>query len=282
MKSMTGVGKGLYEDERWKASVIAKTLNAKGLEVFIKSNYNLSPMEIKIRKLIKDFLSRGTLSLYIDITPKVAQLPVDINRILMNVEMIKAIASDLELKISDDMMFQIAWRYSEKNVEEMDPSLEECVYASVKEALEDLIKSREEEGEHIKEDISLRLKKIEDTVDDINRRKDDILNAVRQRVLAKAKELGLPEVHPTVLNEITYMLSRMDIDEEITRLKAHLKKMRILLSSEEDVGRKMDFICQEMHREITTLGNKIPELSDFVVEMKTEIDRLKQQAANIE
>lgn len=282
MKSMTGVGKGLYEDERWKVSVIAKTLNAKGLEVFIKSNYNLSPMEIKIRKLIKDFLSRGTLSLYVDITPKVAQWPVDKNRILMNVEMIKAIASDLELKISDDVMFQIAWRYSEKNVEEMDPSLEECVYASVKEALEDLIRSREEEGEHIKEDISLRLKKIEDAVDDINKRKDDILNAVRQRVLTKAKELGLTEAHPTVLNEITFILSRMDIDEEINRLKAHLKKMSTLLSSEEDVGRKMDFICQEMHREVTTLGNKIPELSDLVVEMKTEIDRLKQQAANIE
>ncbi|MFN3813882.1 MAG: YicC family protein [Aquificaceae bacterium] len=279
---MTGVGKGLYEDERWKASVIAKTVNAKGLEVFIKSNYNLSPMEIKIRRLIKDLLLRGTLSLYIDITPKVIQVPVDVKRIHMNVDMIKAIVSNLELKISDDVIFQTAWRYSEKNVGEMDPSLEECVYLSVKEALKDLVKSREEEGEHMKEDISLRLKKMEDALEDTAKKKDDILNTIREKVLVRAKELGLPEVHPTVLNEITFILSRMDIDEEITRLKAHLKKMKSLLSSKEDVGRKMDFICQEMYREVSTLGNKMPELSNFVVEIKAEIDRLKQQAANIE
>ena len=77
-------------------------------------------------------------------------------------------------------------------------------------------------------------------------------------------------------------MSKMDVEEEITRLRSHLKKSRELMKSNEDVGRKLEFIFQEMHREITTLSNKLPDLSSLAVEIKTEIDRLKQQVANVE
>jgi len=108
------------------------------------------------------------------------------------------------------------------------------------------------------------------------------LERLKHRVLERAKELGLPEENPTVLNEIVFLLSKMDIEEELTRFKVHLERFENLLNSEEEVGRRLDFLLQEMHREINTLGNKMPELSKWAVEIKVEIDRLKQQVANVE
>ena len=100
--------------------------------------------------------------------------------------------------------------------------------------------------------------------------------------MEKAKELNLPEGNPTVLNEISLILSKVDIEEEVTRFKVHLERFEGLLDTQGEVGRKLEFLLQEMHREINTLGSKMPELSQWVVEIKTEVDRLKQQVANIE
>jgi len=282
MKSMTGIGKALVENEEWKVSTLIKSLNAKGLDVFIKSNYNLSPIELNIRKMVRDFVVRGTINIQIDITPKKPEFPIDKEQVSISVNIIKLLAKELGLNLSDDVVFQTAWRHAEKFIEELNPSLEEAVYSSLREALMDLVKSREEEGKHLKEDIEARLLKIEENIAQIEERKEEVLSSVKERVLEKARELGLSESHPTVLNEITLILSKMDIEEELTRFKTHLKRFKDLINSKEDVGRRLDFLLQEMHREITTLGNKMPEFSKLVVDIKTEIDRLKQQVANIE
>jgi uncharacterized protein (TIGR00255 family) len=279
---MTGVGKAVWENESWKVSTLIKSVNSRGLDIFIKSNYNLSPVEMNIRKLIRDAIARGTVSVQIDITPKKAETPVDVGKILLNVEIIKTIAKELGLKLTDDTIFQIAWKNSERIMEELSPQLEDCLYTSLRSALSDLIRSRKEEGQHLKEDIKMRTRRIESLLESIERQKEEVLNSIKNRVIEKAKELGLPDTHHTVLSEITFILSRIDVDEEITRIKSHLQKIKSLLNSEGEVGRKLDFVLQEMHREINTLGNKLPEFSQWVVEIKTEVDRLKQQVANIE
>jgi len=112
--------------------------------------------------------------------------------------------------------------------------------------------------------------------------KDDIVGRIRERIVERAKRLNLTEEHPLVLNEIVFLLEKMDVEEEVTRLKTHLSRFRKLLAEQGDVGKRLEFLAQEMHREINTLGNKIPDLSEFVVEIKAEIDRIKQQAANVE
>lgn len=279
---MTGIGRAVCENESWKVSSLIKSLNSKGLDISIKSNYNLSPLEMNIRKLIRDSIARGTVSVQIEITPKKASTPVDIGRVLLNIQMVRIIAKEMGLKLTDDTVFQIAWRYSEKITEELSPELEECLYTSLQEAIKDLVNSRREEGKHLKEDMEARVRKIEDLLDQIEKRKEEVLNSIKNRIIEKAKELGLPDTHHTVLSEITFILSRIDVDEEITRLKAHIQRIKSLLNSEGEVGRKLDFTLQELHREINTLGNKLPEFSQIVVEIKSEIDRLKQQVANVE
>ncbi|GBC88863.1 hypothetical protein HRbin13_00994 [bacterium HR13] len=282
MQSMTGVGKVVFENDEWRVFTLVKSVNSKGLDIFIKTNYNLSSAEINIRKLVREFITRGTVNVHIDVTPKKVETPVDIKKVLVNVQIVKLVMEELGLKLTDDTIFQTAWKYSEKTAEELSPQLEDCLYSSLREALRDLVRSRKEEGEHIKQDIQARLQKIEGLLEEIEKLKDQVLSSVKGRILERAKELGLPEVHPTVLNEITFILSRMDVDEELTRFKAHLSKISSLLDTEGDVGRKLDFTLQEIHREINTLGNKMPELSHLVVEIKSEIDRIRQQVANVE
>ncbi len=279
---MTGFGKGEEESEGWRVRVFIKSVNGKSLEVFIKSNVDLTPVEMALRKKVKERLRRGTVSVVVEVETKKAEYLIDTQRVKDNLQLVKSLARELSLNVSDDVLFQISWRYAEKKSEEMNQELQGSIERALESAIEELIKSRKEEGEALARDMGERLGRIEKTFDLILKEREKVYEGLKNRVLEKARELGLSESHPTVLNEITFLLSKMDIEEEITRFKAHLERAREVLKPQEEAGRRLDFLLQEMHREINTLGNKMPELSHYVVEIKAEIDRLKQQSANVE
>ncbi len=279
---MTGFGSGVYENDRWAVSVFVKSLNGKTLEVFIKSNYNLMSIEFSIRKMVREFLRRGTVNIHVDVRRKDIIEPVNLENLFTNINFFKIIREKLNLNVSDDTVLQLATRFSEAPKEEIDPNLEEAISCALTDALKELLNRKAEEGEHIRLDMEERLNKIEELMQEVLKQKEEIYEKAKRKVLEKAEELGLSENKALVLNEITLIMSKMDVEEEITRLRSHLKKSRELMKSNEDVGRKLEFIFQEMHREITTLSNKLPDLSSLAVEIKTEIDRLKQQVANVE
>ncbi|RUM32490.1 MAG: coproporphyrinogen III oxidase, partial [Aquifex sp.] len=124
--------------------------------------------------------------------------------------------------------------------------------------------------------------KIEKIVNILDKNKELVKEKIKNRVLERANALNLPEEHPTVLNELMFLLEKYDVNEEVQRLKTHIERFKKLLESDGEVGKKLEFLAQEMHREITTLGNKIPDFSEYTVEVKSEIDKIKQQAANVE
>lgn len=279
---MTGFGRGEAEGEGWKVSVMIRSLNGKGLDISIKAPIFLMPLEQEVKRLVKEKLRRGTVLVFIDVEPKRAEPPVDPERLARNVSFLKHLSRErLSLNTSDDLLFELAWKYAERPPGEVDEELKETVLASTDKALGDLVESRKREGLTLLEDLSNRVKRIEDMLGRILEIKDDLMTAVKDKVLERAKQLDLPKEHPTVLNEIAFLIERMDIEEELTRLRAHLRRFKELLGKEE-VGKKLEFLAQEMHREVTTLGNKLPYLSRFVVDIKAEIDRIKQQAANVE
>ncbi len=279
---MTGYGSGTFENDNWAVSVFAKSLNGKTLEIFIKSNYNLMSLEFSVRKLVREFIRRGTVNLHIEIKRKGIIEPVSLETLFTNINFFRIMREKLELNVSDDTILHLAARFSESPKEEIDPSLEEALSCALTDALKELLNRRAEEGEQIRKDMEERLTRIEKVLENIVESRQEVYEKVKRRVIEKAKELELSENSALVFNEIALILSKMDVEEEITRLKAHLDKSRELFRSQEDVGRKLEFLFQEMHREITTLSNKLPELSPLAVEIKTEIDRLKQQVANIE
>ena len=282
MFSMTGFGKGEHETENWKASVMMRSLNGKGLEISLRIPPYLLPIEKEIKDTIKSKLKRGTVTVYIDLEQKVVQPPIDTEKLKANVEMLKELVSKLHLMPTDDKILDYAWRYSEKAEVEVDEELKNVVLEAIKKALEELLESRRKEGEALKKDLEERIKRIEQYLAVIDEKREEIKEKIKQKVIERAKALNLPEEHPTVLNELMFLLEKYDVNEEVARLKAHIGRFKKLLESEGEVGRKLEFMAQEMHREITTLGNKIPDLSEYVVEIKSEIDKIKQQAANVE
>lgn len=279
---MTGYGSGTFENEDWAVNIFVKSLNGKTLEVFIKSNYNLMSLEFLVRKLVKEFIRRGTVNLHIEVKRKGIIEPVSLDALFRNINFFKIIREKLNLNVGDDTILHLAAKFSEAPKEEIDPSLEEAVSCALTDALKELLNRRAEEGEHIRKYMEERLVSIEELLQKIIQSREEVYQRVKKRVLEKAKELGLSENNALVLNEIALILSKMDVEEEISRFKAHLTKSRELFRSQDEVGRKLEFLFQEMHREITTLSNKLPDLSHLAVEIKTEIDRLKQQVANVE
>lgn len=279
---MTGFGSGSCERDRWRVSVFIKSWNGKGLDIFIKSNQNLMAVELTIRRMVKDLVKRGTVSVQVEVERKDFAEPVSYEKLLANLNFFKLIKEELSLNVSDDMLFSLAVRFAETREEEVDTSLEEAIVCALNDALRELLGRRAEEGQELKRDMEERISRIEKLLELIVKEKDVVYESAKRKVLERAKEIGLSEANATVLNEISLILSKMDVEEEITRFRAHLVRSRELLASGDEVGRKLEFIFQEMHREITTLSNKLPDLSPIGVEIKTEIDRLKQQVANVE
>jgi uncharacterized protein (TIGR00255 family) len=283
MRSMTGLGRATAEDEERKVAVFIKTLNGKGLDVSIRSNINLYEFEFEVRNKIKEHLQRGTVSVLVQVEAKKPKgNVVNPDALVSTFQFFKDLAKRSGFNLSDDMAFYASLRYVEMAEEELEEETKALITQALTDAVGEVIKSREEEGTKLKEELLLRLRVIREHLRNILENKDSILERAKKRVLEKVKELNLPEGNPTVLNEISLILSKMDIEEEVARFKVHLERFEGLLDAQGEVGRKLEFLLQEMHREINTLGNKMPELSQWVVEIKTEIDRLKQQVANIE
>ncbi|MDW8434102.1 MAG: DUF1732 domain-containing protein, partial [Aquificaceae bacterium] len=199
-----------------------------------------------------------------------------------NINFFRIVRDKLNLNASDDTIMHLAAKYSEAVKEEIYQSLEEAVLCALTDALKELLLRKSEEGGRIKQDMEERLERIEKLMEKILKAKDEAYEKVKRRVMEKAEELNISENKALVLNEISLILSKMDVEEEIVRFRTHLDKSREIMNLAEDVGRRLEFLFQEMHREITTLSNKLPELSHLAVEVKTEIDRLKQQVANVE
>ncbi len=283
MRSMTGLGRATAEDEERKVVVFIKTLNGKGLDVSIRSNINLYEFEFEVRNKIKEHLQRGTVNVLVQVeTKKPKGNVVNPDALVSTFQFFKDLAQHSGFNLSDDMAFYASLRYVEMAEEELEEETKALIIQVLTDAVGEVIKSREEEGAKLKEELISRLRIIREHLKNILENKDSILERAKKRVLEKAKELNLPEGNPTVLNEISLILSKMDIEEEVARFKVHLERFEGLLDAQGEVGRKLEFLLQEMHREINTLGNKMPELSQWVVEIKAEVDRLKQQVANIE
>ncbi|NPB06253.1 MAG: YicC family protein [Aquificae bacterium] len=279
---MTGFGKGEAESENWRVTVMLRSLNGKGLDVSLRLPPYLLPLEKDIKDLIKKFVKRGTVTVFLDVESKQVRPPVDPEKLKATVELLKSLTRELGLSPTDDKLLDYAWRYSEKAQTEPDEELKQTLLKALEQALRELVESRKREGEALKQDLLERVERIERILAKIEQEKDRVAEKIKQKVLERARALNLPEEHPTVINELLFLLEKYDVNEEITRLKTHLSRFRQLLEQEGEVGKKLEFLAQEMHREITTLGNKIPELSEFVVEIKSEIDKIKQQVANVE
>lgn len=282
--SMTGFTfvKKTFPD--YEISVSVKSLNSKGFDLSLKGDKNVVMyLDLDIRKLFQESFERGTFQVVINITYQNLSNVLDVEKLKIILSQIKDLVNNLNLNLTDDKIYDIlSYQLNSNNSEELPNQLKEDVLNTVKESISLLKQERKREGDKLILDIESRLKIIKDFTEKIEKEKEVILEKAKERIYQKVKQLLGENYSERAFIEATLLTDKIDITEEVIRLKTHLERFYQLIKLDEPIGRKLDFLCQEMHREINTLGNKMPDFSNYTVEMKTQLEKIRQQVQNIE
>ncbi len=288
---MTGFGKAYYRDDNLKLVVLIRSVNGKGLEINFRLPKELLPYEKELRKVLKDKLYRGNVSVSISLDLYKVKPSVKISDLTDIVDEIIASTKKLGLSISDDYILQLAFKFYNplKGEDEYFESEEfkTLLFGVFDKAVVDFLRNKYEEGKNLLEDIKNNLETLKGLLKKVEQKREELTQKARERLLSKAENLLRDycenvEKHGLVSQELKLLLEKIDINEEIERLKSHIQLFEEELKKGVPIGKKLEFITQEMLREVNTMGNKLPDLFPLNVEMKTEIDKIKQQVANIE
>lgn len=288
---MTGFGRSEVSNENLKITVEIKSVNHRYCDISIKIPKKLSFFEAGVRNILKEYIGRGKVDVYItyeDYTQN--KVCVKYNSDLAK-EYYKSLQkiSD-EFGIENDIRASSLSRYPEVFTLEEQTIDEDGFWKLVEEAVNSaakaFVETRITEGENLKVDIILKLKGMIELVDFIEERSPRILDEYRSKLLAKVTELlGDTKVDESILlTEVTVYADKICVDEEIVRLRSHIDNMINTLNEKDSIGRKLDFIAQEMNREANTILSKASdiEISNKAVDLKTEIEKVREQIQNIE
>jgi uncharacterized protein (TIGR00255 family) len=288
IRSMTGFGRAYTKTEAYRLAITIRSVNSKGLDIGIRAPKELAIYEKEIRNRIKVKVYRGQILVNINVETFKVKPALKLEELADVVEEILSSTRKLGLSISDDLVLNLAMRFynpTEESKESLYESEEfkELLFGTFGAAFIDFMKSKYEEGKNLEEDIRNNLKELETLLEEVKKKTPELIEASKQRLLEKAKNL-LKDIlqSKTVVQELKFLLERVDINEEIQRLESHIKLFKEELEKGAPIGRKLEFITQEMLREVNTMGNKLPNLFPLNIEMKTAIDKIRQQVANIE
>ena len=290
LKSMTGFGSYESETPERKITVEMKAVNHRYNELTIKMPKKLNIFEASIRNLLKNYISRGKVDVYITYEDyKEKSACVKYNKDIAE-EYFNNINRMAEyFKISNDISagqlarFPEVFEIEEQSVDE--DELWSYLEEAVKQCAENFVKTRIAEGEHLKTDLSAKLNGMLGWIDFIEKRSPEVVDEYRNRLYAKVNELlGDTKLDQSILaTEITVYADKICVDEETVRLRAHIKNMLDTLEAADYVGRKLDFIAQEMNREANTILSKSSDLqiTNTAINLKTEVEKVREQIQNI-
>mgnify|MGYP003508446227 FL=1 len=298
LKSMTGFGRGQYEDENFSVTVEMKTVNHRYNEVAIRLPRFLNPLEDKIRKTILKTVNRGRIDVFINAdytSSENCTLKVDKNLAAAYHKALQEVGAAIgleELNINSAQEVMYLSRCQDViNVKEGFFDVETVwtkVEQAVKEALDNLVAMRETEGSNIYGDFIYRADLIAEKLTQIEARSPMVVEEYQAKLTDRLNNL-LADHNITVeperlLQEVAIFADRASITEEIVRLKSHIKQFKNIINSDQPVGRKLDFLIQEFNREANTIASKANDytLAQIVVEIKAEIEKIREQIQNIE
>lgn len=291
LKSMTGFGQAVLENEKYRITADVKTVNNRFLDIHIKMPSELSTMEIALKKRVQSFLKRGRVDLIITLT-QTAESSYEINLPLIK-GYFKAL-QQIQMQLDLDTSFDLGLLAKLPNAIQLtttsanlDQDLNNHLTTVVDQALEKLTAMRLVEGKELELELMSRLEKIEASIPQIENNAGQLTEFYRERLQKRMQEI-LPNSiqldQGRFSQEVAYLAERSDITEEIARLKSHVLQFKELLTTVEEAGKKFDFILQEMNREANTILAKSGELniSKMAIEIKTEIEKLREQVQNVE
>ena len=292
--SMTGYGRCEVADEKHKFTVEMKSVNNRYLDINIKMPKKFNALESKIRNELKKFIKRGKVDVFISYE--------DFSETDSKVKYNKAIAGEYltylkqmseDFGIDNDIRVSSLSKYPDVfSMEDVEPNEDE-MWEQLKKAVdgagEEFVASRSREGEFLRQDLEEKLSNMMDSVEFITERSPIIIEEYRNRLRDKVKELLEDKAvdENRLIMEVTLYADKVSVDEELVRLRSHIKAMKDELNKGDDkdgIGRKLDFLAQEMNRESNTILSKSTdlEISDRGISLKTDVEKVREQIQNIE
>ncbi len=291
IKSMTGFGRCEKVTEQYKISVEIKSVNHRYLDLNIKMPKKFNYFEAAIRTLLKNYIQRGKVDVFINYEDYTAQT--------MSLKYNAALASEYmdyfrkmreQFGLPDDITVSMLARMPEVLVMEEVPEDEESMWkllsGAIEEAAGSFVETRLREGEHLKNDLISKLDEMMELVTQIEQRSPSIVEEYRAKLEAKVRDMleGAAVDEARIVTETTIFADKICVDEETVRLRSHFETARRELETGGSVGRKLDFIAQEMNREANTILSKSNDLevSGKAIALKTGIEKVREQIQNIE
>ncbi|MBE6805735.1 MAG: YicC family protein [Ruminococcaceae bacterium] len=291
VRSMTGFGRGQVTYENLEVTVEVKSVNHRYFEFSAKVPRSYNFLEEKLKSFCGAKISRGKVEIYVSVDNKAgAATVVEINEDVARafVDAYKTLSK--KHKIKNDVTTSVLAAHSDVLSLKRQVADEETVTAAVMEAAEialnEFIAMRETEGERLKNDILSKLDAILERVAYIEQRSPETVKAYRERLEAKIKELlsGAQFDEQRIITETAIFADKVAVDEETVRLRSHIAQLKNMFELNESIGRKLDFIVQEMNRETNTIGSKAQDadILQRVVDTKSDIEKIREQLQNIE
>jgi len=290
---MTGYGRGECSRNGFKVAVELSSVNRKQGEISVVLPRELEVLEAQIRDVLNRAISRGRVTARISLHAADGRAS---DRVRLNVPLARAYARELgrlsrDLKISGPITLDLLARAPGvfETGEEMAEAEDfwPAVETALQKALATLLKMREREGSHLARDLAARITTVRKSTALVQKQAPLVQKRYREQLLQRVQNAGLEAPAPDderLLKEIVYFADRSDISEELTRLQSHFQQFDDCLNASEPVGRTLDFLAQEMNREINTVGSKANDslISRAVVTLKTELEKFREQAQNVE
>jgi uncharacterized protein (TIGR00255 family) len=293
MNSMTGYGRGDSSQDGFRLTVELSSVNRKQAEISVNLPREMELLEAQIRDLINRHVARGRLTVRVSLHAGAGRLAAQMH---LNAPLARAYARELsrlakQLRLPGPVTLDHLSRAPGVFQTDAELAVEEdfwpAVQKALKQALAGMLKMRQREGAHLAQDLALRVAVMRKTVARIQKHAPTVARRYRQQLLERIRSAGLDapgEDDDRLLKEVVYFADRSDISEELTRLQSHFQQFEDCRKSKEPVGRLLDFLAQEMNREINTIGSKANDslISRAVVTVKAELEKFREQAQNVE
>lgn len=288
--SMTGFGRSKQTTERMSVTVEMKSVNHRFCEISIRLPRQLLIFEDKIKKVISQYVQRGRVEVFITIEGEgwaKRKLHVDWQLLNDYYEQLKEAAARFTLqdRVTLEQLFQLEGVVEVVEEEVGNEEVEQLLLTATEEAAKQLKMMREKEGEALTRDIQEQLSVIAQCVQNVHQFAKEVAEQYRTRLMKRMNEWVQGVIDETrLLTEVAILAEKADINEELTRIRSHIEQVEYTLQKKEPVGRKLDFLVQELNREMNTIGAKANDgrIALQVVEMKSALEKVKEQVQNIE
>lgn len=289
LKSMTGYGKAECVIAGDKYLFEIRSVNGKNADISLKTSLIPREKEVEVRQYIASVLNRGNIDLFANVEHTASAVARTINRdVVANyVNQIRQVAAASGVGVDEDDILPMALRmpdvFDSNSAQELSEEDWNLMFDAIKRAVAELDEFRTREGASLKRDILSQVEKIESYVAEVEKYEKERIDAVRERINARMAEISAAPDHDRLEQEMIFYIEKLDINEEKVRLRQHCKYFRETVENEEFPGRKLGFIAQEMGREINTTGSKAnhAQIQKWVVKMKDELEKIKEQSLNI-